>query len=189
MEWETPLGLPVIQPYMKRLTTPGSLDKTKKDIQTAPLDIRKMTIEKEIREKPNLLKQRNGFAPNFIHSLDSSHMMLTSLYLWNMGITYASVHDCYWTHPSSVKPMNEVCREQFVRLHSLPILESLAQSFESNYLTSNNDSDMDSEVSNKNISDVDIAKTEKLFNSFPSKGNDECCLNLNIVKKSVYFFS
>ena len=191
VEWETPLGLPVIQPYVKRLTTPQSLDRGKqKEMQTAPLDARKLMAEREIKEKPNLMKQRNGFPPNFIHSLDSSHMMLTSLYLWNLGITYASVHDCYWTHASSVKPMNEVCREQFVRLHSLPILESLAQSFETNYLISNNECDMDSDVSNqKVILDIDLAKTEKLFNSFPSKGNDECCLNLNIVKKSVYFFS
>ena len=99
-----------------------------------PLDVRKLVIEKGIKEKPNIMKQRNGFAPNFIHSLDSSHMMLTSLYLWNLGITYASVHDCYWTHASSVRPMNIACREQFVRLHSLPILESLAQSFQDKYL-------------------------------------------------------
>ena len=35
--------------------------------------------------KPNTMRQRNGFPPNFVHSLDSSHMMLTSLYLWSQG--------------------------------------------------------------------------------------------------------
>jgi hypothetical protein len=30
--------------------------------------------------KPNALKQKNAFPPNFIHSLDSTHMMLTALY-------------------------------------------------------------------------------------------------------------
>lgn len=54
------------------------------------------------------MKQKNAFPPNFIHSLDSSHMMLTSLYCERAGITFVSVHDCYWTHPSTVNIMNQV---------------------------------------------------------------------------------
>ena len=29
--------------------------------------------------RPDTVKQKNAFPPNFIHSLDSTHMMLTSL--------------------------------------------------------------------------------------------------------------
>lgn len=72
------------------------------------------------------MKQKNAFPPNFVHSLDSSHMMLTSLFCERAGITFVSVHDCYWTHPSTVHIMNKICREQFVALHSEPILENLA---------------------------------------------------------------
>lgn len=36
--------------------------------------------------KPNTLKQRNGFPPNFIHSLDSSHMMLTALHCYRWAL-------------------------------------------------------------------------------------------------------
>lgn len=54
------------------------------------------------------MKQKNAFPPNFIHSLDSSHMMLTSLNCERAGITFVSVHDCYWTHPSTVHIMNKV---------------------------------------------------------------------------------
>ena len=193
VEWKTPLGLSVVQPYMKRLATPQSLDKAKqKEMQTAPLDMKKLMTEKVIKEKPNVTKQRNGFPPNFIHSLDSSHMMLTSLYLWNRGITYASVHDCYWTHPCSVKAMNEVCREQFVRLHSKQILEDLAQLFQTNYLSDVENDELlaAAAAANKNLlSDVELAKAQTLFQTVPQKGNSECCLNLSIVKKSVYFFS
>lgn len=44
--------------------------------------------------KPNTLKQKNGFPPNFIHSLDSSHMMLTALhcYRWAGRTPPSSVH-------------------------------------------------------------------------------------------------
>lgn len=54
------------------------------------------------------MKQRNAFPPNFIHSLDSSHMMLTALHCQRKGITFASIHDCFWTHPCTVNEMNKV---------------------------------------------------------------------------------
>ena len=38
----------------------------------------------------NKMKHRNGFPPNFIHSLDASHMMLTALHLWRLGIAFAA---------------------------------------------------------------------------------------------------
>lgn len=58
--------------------------------------------------KPDTLKQKNAFPPNFIHSLDSSHMMLTSLHCEQIGISFMSVHDCFWTHPCTVDIMNKV---------------------------------------------------------------------------------
>merc|ERR1719511_88970 len=94
-----------------------------------PLDFKRLLRDSDVAEKPHLMKQRNGFPPNFIHSLDSTHMMLTSIYLWHQGITFASVHDCYWTHACDVPAMNVACRNQFVALHSFPILEQLSQSF------------------------------------------------------------
>ncbi|KAI2808518.1 hypothetical protein BLOT_006463 [Blomia tropicalis] len=76
---------------------------------------------------PNTMKQKNAFPANFIHSLDSSHMMLTSLECHRNGLTFASVHDCYWTHASNIDLMNLYCRKQFVALHSQPILDNLAK--------------------------------------------------------------
>lgn len=61
-----------------------------------------------IYRKLDTVKQKNAFAPNFIHSLDSCHMMLTSLYCEQAGITFMSVHDCFWTHPCTVDIMNKV---------------------------------------------------------------------------------
>ncbi|KAJ9581673.1 hypothetical protein L9F63_023149, partial [Diploptera punctata] len=73
VEWVTPLGLPIVQPY----------------------------------SRPNKKLVKNAFPPNFIHSLDSSHMMLTSIFCERAGITFVSVHDCFWTHPSTVDIMNK----------------------------------------------------------------------------------
>lgn len=63
-----------------------------------------------IYRKSDTIKQRNAFAPNFIHSLDSTHMMLTSLHCNSENITFVSVHDCFWTHPCTVDAMNKVSK-------------------------------------------------------------------------------
>lgn len=69
--------------------------------------------------KPNVMKQKNAFPPNFIHSLDSSHMMLTSLHCERAGITFVSVHDCYWTHPSTANIMNKVCIRMILNIFNI----------------------------------------------------------------------
>lgn len=40
-------------------------------------------------------------------------------------ITFASVHDSYWTHASSIDQMSEVIRDTFIALHSSDILRKL----------------------------------------------------------------
>lgn len=115
VEWVTPLGLPVVQPYNR--IERSAMQKGNKVGENFAIDM---------YERPNIMKQKNAFPPNFIHSLDSSHMMLTSLFCQGAGLTFISVHDCFWTHACTVPQMNIITREQFVALHSLPILEDLS---------------------------------------------------------------
>lgn len=127
VEWVTPLGLPVVQPYTR---------------QECKLNMRASIISTEgqgadLFEKPNVMKQKNAFPPNFIHSLDSSHMMLTSLNCERAGLTFMSVHDCFWTHANTVPDMNRICREQFIALHSEAILEDLAQYLKNKFIGEN----------------------------------------------------
>lgn len=117
VEWVTPLGLPVVQPY-NRNEKFQPINKNSRVDAIFPIDT---------HSKPNIVKQKNAFPPNFIHSLDSSHMMLTSMFCERAGITFISVHDCFWTHACNVPVMNKICREQFVALHSEPILEDLSK--------------------------------------------------------------
>lgn len=118
VEWTSPLGLPVIQPYTKHIQM--SSNATVNTIFPNKINV-------------NRVKEKNAFSPNFIHSLDSCHMMLTSLNCEKAGVTFVSVHDCFWTHPNTVPIMNRICREQFILLHSQPILEDLADSFYQKY--------------------------------------------------------
>lgn len=118
VEWITPLDLPVVQPYNRKSSTRNVFNKSVKLDATFSIDT---------YTKPDSTKQKNAFPPNFVHSLDSSHMMLTSLNSEKAGITFMSVHDCFWTHACTVPEMNKICREQFVALHNEPILENLSK--------------------------------------------------------------
>jgi DNA-directed RNA polymerase len=58
----------------------------------------------------NKSKQKSAFPPNFIHSLDSTHMMYTAEKCMADGVAFAAVHDSYWTHASTVDHMNSILR-------------------------------------------------------------------------------
>ncbi|GMP36007.1 hypothetical protein CsSME_00008257 [Camellia sinensis var. sinensis] len=51
-------------------------------------------------------KQRTTFPPNFVHSLDGSHMMMTAVACRDAGLRFAGVHDSFWTHACDVDRMN-----------------------------------------------------------------------------------
>ncbi|CAE6354241.1 unnamed protein product [Rhizoctonia solani] len=120
--WTTALGLPIVQPYRKA---------KKKQILTA--------LQSVFISDPNLptqvdpVKQSAAFPPNFVHSLDATHMMLTALECRASSITFASVHDSYWTHASTVDDMSAIIRDTFIALHSSNILAKLRDEFLDRY--------------------------------------------------------
>ncbi|XP_075300334.1 DNA-directed RNA polymerase, mitochondrial isoform X2 [Opisthocomus hoazin] len=116
VEWVTPLGLPIVQPYYRSRSTVLNCGMQNLSVKTSTTN-----------QKPDTVKQKNAFPPNFIHSLDSTHMMLTALHCLRQGLTFVSVHDCYWTHALTVDVMNQICRQQFVALHSEKILQDLSE--------------------------------------------------------------
>uniref|UniRef100_A0A8H7XSX2 DNA-directed RNA polymerase n=1 Tax=Psilocybe cubensis TaxID=181762 RepID=A0A8H7XSX2_PSICU len=68
-----------------------------------------------------------AFPPNFIHSLDATHMLLTAIKCNDRGLTFASIHDSYWTHACDIDTMSEAIRETFISLHQSDILNKLQQ--------------------------------------------------------------
>ncbi|EIW56833.1 DNA/RNA polymerase [Trametes versicolor FP-101664 SS1] len=120
--WTTPLGLPIVQPYrsIKR-----------KQVMTALQTV--FISDPNIPSTVNAQKQASAFPPNFIHSLDATHMMLTALECRSQGLTFASVHDSYWTHAGSIDQMNAIIRDTFIALHSSDVLSALAQEFRERY--------------------------------------------------------
>lgn len=146
--WITPLGLPAIQPYRQQRTS---------RVVTAMLSL----VVADYSDDLPIHKSRSvsAFPPNYIHSLDSSHMLLTALEMDRRGLHFSAVHDSFWTHPCDIDEMNGALRDVFVDLYSLPLLEQLKESFELRY--------------------PDIT-----FPDLPERGD----LDLEEVKRSKFFF-
>ena len=150
VRWTTPLGLPVVQPYRKWRSV--RIDTILGQLQFVNVD------EEDIPVSPS--RQCDGVAPNFIHSIDATHLMMTARACRDEEIAFAGVHDSYWTHVATVDRMGVILREEFVRLHEQPILENLAKEWRSIY------------------PGVDIPDP-------PQPGT----YNINTVKEATYFFN
>ena len=109
VSWMTPiLNLPCTQHYCDK----------KMNIKTSKQQIQYVTHSSDNKKDINVGKQSGAFPPNFVHSLDSTHCLLTAreCYLKH-GLTFASIHDSFWTHPCDIDIMSRVLREQFLKVH------------------------------------------------------------------------
>lgn len=71
----------------------------------------------------NRRAQKSGIAPNFIHSVDASHMVMT---INNTDLpAYAMIHDDYGTHAGNTEALYKGIRQSFVQLYTEhdPLLE------------------------------------------------------------------
>ena len=121
--WTTPLRLPVLQPYRE--------GNTEKSVDTK---MQRITIHDPKAWHPvSKRKQLQAFPPNFIHSLDATHMMLSAMKCSEQGMRFASIHDSFWTHACDVDRMNVVLRDAFVAMHRDNIVGRLREEFQARY--------------------------------------------------------
>lgn len=108
IKWITPSGFPVTQVYWEteehRINT--------KLCGNAKLSIRRSTDE--VKKS----RHRNGIAPNFVHSLDASHLTLVVNRAKAEGIdAFAMIHDDYGTHAADTARLYAIIREVFVDMY------------------------------------------------------------------------
>jgi len=111
VSWVSPLGLSCSQPYHKPETVKITSRRQEVTIKTG----HKSTVHK--------VKQTQGFPPNFVHSMDATHMMMVAERCQQQGIQFAAVHDSFWTHAGDVPMLNKSIREAFVELYEKPVLQ------------------------------------------------------------------
>lgn len=104
--WVSPVGFPVYQPY----TTHDILQ-----VKTRAFGELIITHMQEPTEEVSKTKQRSGIAPNFVHSLDSSHMV--KVINASDFDDYAMIHDDFGTTAADVGDLYRIVREQFVEMY------------------------------------------------------------------------
>lgn len=122
IEWTSPLGFPVLQPYWNQ----------KSSTIHCHLNSISLRVPNE-SDKQNVRRNVNGIVANYIHTLDSCHMGMTAIECEANGILFAAVHDSYWTHASTGEKLCSILRDQFVRLHKTNPISILKKEWESRY--------------------------------------------------------
>lgn len=122
IRWQTPSGFYVQQAYFiqktKRVTTVIGEMNYRCTLTTEPLGI-------------NVEKMSRSVSPNFIHSLDASHMMLSVQACLDQGITsFGMVHDSYGCHASDVDTLVNTLKRVFITMYEDSILSYLLTQLE-----------------------------------------------------------
>lgn len=116
IHWVTPAGFPARQAYHEYTT---------RIIATALKTKRYRLTVYDAKPTINPRLQAQGIAPNFVHSMDASHMMLTINRCLARGVSaYSMVHDSYGTHAADMDVMVDELRAAFVEQYSVDVLQA-----------------------------------------------------------------
>lgn len=119
--WTNPAGMRIHQEYLKperkRMDTTGG----SYWFYIKNLEKRKLSVS----------KQKNGIAPNFVHSIDAAHMAAVVLRLKEEGITdIHAIHDSWGVHARHTTLLNRIIREEFIRIHERNLLQEFKEEVE-----------------------------------------------------------
>jgi len=110
IRWDTPVNFPVLQAYKE--TKPYRIETKLLGSTFRP------TLYKETG-KIDKIRQSNGISPNFVHSIDAAHMMMTIDVALEFGIkSFAMVHDSYGTHAADAESLWWCLRKAFVKMYT-----------------------------------------------------------------------
>lgn len=106
--WVTPSGFPASQCYFEQEVH---------RINTRLHGEERIRLYTET-DAPDVNHHSTGMAPNFVHSLDASHLHLTAAAAATSGIgSLAMIHDDYGTHAADASQLFHLIREQFVAMY------------------------------------------------------------------------
>lgn len=116
-DWVTPVGLKVRQAYwapvLTRVKTLYGQLSLWQEAQNVALDTKKMAL---------------SAAPNFVHSFDAAHLVLTVNAAVAEGIVdFSLIHDSYGTHAADMDALNRILRATFVSMYEADWLERTEQ--------------------------------------------------------------
>lgn len=114
IKWVTPSGMLVVQDYREMVgqvfdsRVSGRRVQLTLKVETTKIDKRRMAA---------------GISPNFVHSLDSAHMVCTVTRCLDAGVSYfAMVHDSFGTHAGNIDVLSQELRAAFVEQYEQDVL-------------------------------------------------------------------
>lgn len=108
--WTTPLGFPVVQAYPET--------KSRRVDTKLAGSVLKLSMSEET-DRLDKNKQRNGVSPNFVHSMDATHLCLSVVFAMDMGVKgFAMIHDSYGTHAADADTLAAALRDAFIHLYT-----------------------------------------------------------------------
>ena len=114
VEWTTPCGFKVVHQYYEILTR-RSVAKL--------FDMKELHFGAPDKETIDGSSVNLAISPNYIHSLDASHMWSTVKRMTEAGITqYSMIHDSYGCPAPDVRMMRAYTNEEFYNMHSSNLL-------------------------------------------------------------------
>lgn len=152
LKWTTPIGFPVEQNYEAMQSRQIRLSLGDGSSCKATLKV------PVVNRTPDVIRQINGIAPNVIHSLDATVLLLAVVKAKEAGIySIGVVHDSFSAHACHIEKLGQIIREAFVEVYRADVLGDLHSQFQ--------------------------AQTDKPIPSLPSYGN----LDIEQVLQSPYF--
>ena len=111
LEWTTPAGFNVVQEALRT-----------KDTAIYTL-LQRVHIYSAEPGQLSAHRQQFCMPPNFVHSMDAAHLMLTIVECLKYGVTsFSTLHDSYGTHACDVDTLADALRYRFVKMYQPDVL-------------------------------------------------------------------
>jgi DNA-directed RNA polymerase len=120
-QWETPSGFPVNAEkwITRKKKTVVRLNKERIDL-----------VYHEVTDKPSLHEIMSGISPNYVHSMDASHMCLVINHLKSVGVSsFGAIHDSFSVHADDVDELLETTKEVFIGMYSCNVITKMYEQF------------------------------------------------------------
>ncbi len=118
VKFVTPLGFPMFQYYREEADQPHRQRMYLTDKATGQRKKNAKNCTVQFLDEVNKTQSVNAVAPNIIHSMDATHLMMTAIMCQEMGVTdLMVVHDSFATNLGDIATLTWAVRRAFVDLY------------------------------------------------------------------------
>ena len=123
LRWTSPVGFRVYQGYKNT---------KRKDVTTALGETLRYCSYQEPQAEMSIRKNNRALPANFVHSIDSGLMMLTTLEAFSSGVrSFSMVHDSFATHAADAETLSRSLRKSASQIFAKNLLADFRDEIQS----------------------------------------------------------